>query len=45
MIGMTLRHLLYFDKFASFMGRRMAEDVIKDTNDLLQVYSSLRHTT
>lgn len=22
----------------------MAEDIIKDTNDLLEVYSSLRHT-
>ena len=37
--------LLYFNKFASFIGRRMAEDIIKDTNDLLEVYSSLRHTT
>ena len=41
----ALRHLFYFDKFASFAGGRIAEDIIKVTNDLLEVHSSLRHTT
>jgi hypothetical protein len=26
-------------------GRRMEEDIIRVTNDLLEVYSSLRHKT
>lgn len=45
MAEITLRHLLCFDKFASFTGGRMAEDSIRLTSDLLEVYSSLRHTT
>lgn len=39
---MPLRHLLHFDKFASFTGGRIAEDTIRFTGDLLEVRSSLR---
>lgn len=45
MAEIILRHLLCFDKFVSFTGGRMAEDSIRLTSDLLEVRSSLRHTT
>lgn len=44
MTEMTLRHLLCFDKFESFTGGRVSEDIIRAANDLLEIHFSLRHT-